>query len=73
MGNCCIKKNNEESKENQKELKSGITVVTFAGPENFVEQYKLGSPPTFADIGIFTNEKKSINLNSFDFDDSKVE
>ena len=74
MGNCCPPKANEEQNiENKKEIRGGIPVLTFGGPDNIIEAYRYENPPTFADTDIFTEEKKSLLANSVGSDCRKVD
>lgn len=71
MGNCCIKEKSQEvNVEKNGKVKSGITVLTFAGPD-VLEFYRPENPPTFADPDVFTDGVKSIITHSVDFDESK--
>jgi hypothetical protein len=76
MGNC-FQKNQEEEEEEQadKELNTGVrgtlTVMTFAGPQDYLGYSENDAPPTFSDPIFFSNSKKTIALNSFSEDSTE--
>jgi hypothetical protein len=67
MGNICTpSKGNNDSKED-KEMnatsKQGVTILTFAGPQDCFDSFQEEHPPTFSDPLFFT-QNKSMDMKS---------
>lgn len=66
MGNICTPSKSKEEKQDKEmssTTKQGVTILTFAGPQDCFDSSAEEHPPTFSDP-MFFSQNKSMDLKS---------